>query len=117
MTLSSNSIFQYKGYRIPSNAVLLINVWRIFHDETLFEEPDIFRPQRFIESPTGIKKGLESKAHPLLNDIVFGAGRRVCPAMHLARNSLVTFSSLSWRASILKLPRVAAEHRPFTMGI
>ncbi|KIO16333.1 hypothetical protein M407DRAFT_86131, partial [Tulasnella calospora MUT 4182] len=79
----------YRGYRIPSNAVLLLNVWCIFHDETLFDQPEIFRPQRFLESPTGIKEGLEAKAYPLLNDIVFGAGRRVCPAMHLARNSLV----------------------------
>ncbi|KIO23878.1 hypothetical protein M407DRAFT_15500 [Tulasnella calospora MUT 4182] len=78
----------YRGYRIPSNAVLLLNVWCIFHDETLFDQPEIFRPQRFLESPTGIKEGLEAKAYPLLNDIVFGAGRRVCPAMHLARNSL-----------------------------
>ncbi|KIO16332.1 hypothetical protein M407DRAFT_86130, partial [Tulasnella calospora MUT 4182] len=55
----------------------------------LFEAPDTFRPQRFLESPAGTKVGLESKMHPLLNDLVFDAGRRICPAMHLARNSLL----------------------------
>ncbi|KAG8916971.1 hypothetical protein FRC01_002750, partial [Tulasnella sp. 417] len=66
----------YKGYRVPSDSTILLNVWSIFHDEALFETPDAFNPRRFLDSPTGTKVDLESKMQPLLNDLVFGADKR-----------------------------------------
>lgn len=96
----------YNGYRIPKNAAVLANVWGIFHDDSLFENPDTFQPERFLKSSTGTKPGLESKTLPLLKDMIFGTGRRVCPGMHLARNSLLLNTTcLLWAYNFTKAKR------------
>ena len=80
------------------------------HDPKVYEDPEVFNPDRYLESDTGTKKGYK-------NDIVqrdnltFGGGRvgglrlslvpnqlvadpsyaqRMCAGMHVAKYSLVS---------------------------
>ncbi|KAL4340548.1 hypothetical protein GQ457_08G027500 [Hibiscus cannabinus] len=62
---------------VPKGAQVLINVWSIGRDPNCWEEPELFRPERFIGSEvdvTGRDFGL----------IPFGGGRRICPGLPLA---------------------------------
>ncbi|TMW81576.1 hypothetical protein EJD97_008836 [Solanum chilense] len=68
---------QVMSYTIPKDAQILVNVWAITRDPLIWEEPDMFRPQRFLNSDMDFK-GNDFEYLP------FGAGRRICPALPMA---------------------------------
>ncbi|KAK1478517.1 cytochrome P450 [Colletotrichum cuscutae] len=92
----------YKGYNIPAETTILMNIWAINHDSDEYDDPDTFEPERFMKNPLGVKTGnQESKAatedqsrRPTYS---FGAGRRICAGQRMAENSmLMTMSKLLW---------------------
>ncbi|WOL12150.1 hypothetical protein Cni_G20915 [Canna indica] len=66
----------YDGYDIPAGTRVLVNVWTIGRDPTIWEAPEEFRPERFIGSSIDVK-GHDYELLP------FGAGRRMCPGYSL----------------------------------
>ncbi|KAF8815155.1 cytochrome P450 [Phlegmacium glaucopus] len=74
---------EYKGYRIPKDAVVLCNAWAMLHDENVYPEPFQFKPERFLTAD-----GLDmDKSIMDPNDIIWGFGRRICPGRFLADSS------------------------------
>ncbi|XP_024531689.1 cytochrome P450 71A1-like [Selaginella moellendorffii] len=69
------------GYRIPAGCTMLINIWAIGRDQTYWSEPEVFRPERFLENQAGI-------IGQNFNVIPFSAGRRRCPGYPLALRSM-----------------------------
>lgn len=65
------------GYDIPARTQVIINASAIGRDPTLWEEPDEFRPERFLNNTIDYK-GLHFELLP------FGAGRRGCPGIQFA---------------------------------
>ncbi|KAJ7931239.1 cytochrome P450 [Mycena leptocephala] len=70
---------KYRGYTIKKGSIVWANVWAILHDEEIFPEPFVFRPERYL---TGGEEASSTVA------AAFGFGRRICPGMHLAENSV-----------------------------
>ncbi|OWM71911.1 hypothetical protein CDL15_Pgr017794 [Punica granatum] len=68
---------QVSGYTIPEGAQILVNVWAIGKDPTLWKNPDKFIPERFL----GLDIDVKGQNFELLP---FGGGRRICPALPLA---------------------------------
>ncbi|KAE8730012.1 Cytochrome P450 78A5 [Hibiscus syriacus] len=75
---------------VPAGTTAMVNMWAITHDEKVWEEPDGFKPVRFMEQDVSIL-GSDLRLAP------FGSGRRVCPgkAMGLATVHL-------WLAQLLQ---------------
>ncbi|WRX26155.1 Cytochrome P450 - like 10 [Theobroma cacao] len=67
---------QLAGYDIPKDTRVLVNVWTIGRDPTLWDNPDEFCPDRFIG------KAIDVKGHDF-ELLPFGAGRRMCPGYPL----------------------------------
>ncbi|KAK4269071.1 hypothetical protein QN277_022276 [Acacia crassicarpa] len=60
------------GYDIPGGAQVIVNVWAIGRDPTIWENPYEFNPERFIG------KDIDVIGHHF-ELLPFGAGRRICP--------------------------------------
>ncbi|XP_051129191.1 cytochrome P450 84A1-like [Andrographis paniculata] len=65
------------GYHIPKRSRVMINVWAISRDERVWEDPEEFKPERFL------KDGAPDFNGRHFEFITFGSGRRSCPGMQL----------------------------------
>ena len=72
----------YKGYHLPKGAIVVENLWAIFHDPIVFPEPHIFNPERFL------KDGKLDQSVKDPEDRVFGSSRRICPGRHFASRAV-----------------------------
>ncbi|KAG8926419.1 hypothetical protein FRC00_002920 [Tulasnella sp. 408] len=54
-------IRKYKNYRIPSGSMIFTNYWSISRDPALFDGPENFMPERYIQHPQGFGKALRSQ--------------------------------------------------------
>uniref|UniRef100_A0A7N0TPX3 Cytochrome P450 n=1 Tax=Kalanchoe fedtschenkoi TaxID=63787 RepID=A0A7N0TPX3_KALFE len=62
------------GYYVPKKTILIVNVWAVHRDEAVWDEPQEFRPERFV--------GFEGERDGY-RFIPFGVGRRSCPGAAL----------------------------------
>ncbi|RDX68735.1 Cytochrome P450 83B1, partial [Mucuna pruriens] len=69
------------GYEIPAKTIVYVNAWAIHRDPTAWKDPDVFLPERFLDSTIDFR-GQDFELIP------FGAGRRICPGMPMAIASL-----------------------------
>ena len=65
------------GFGVPKGAQVFVNVWAIGRDESIWDNPRCFIPERFLGSDVDLK-GQNFELIP------FGAGRRICPGLSLA---------------------------------
>ncbi|KAL4568675.1 hypothetical protein LXL04_024290 [Taraxacum kok-saghyz] len=65
------------GYIVPKGTQVLVNVWAIGRDSTLWNDALNFVPERFLTSGLDVR-GRDFELIP------FGAGRRICPGLPLA---------------------------------
>ncbi|ESK84986.1 cytochrome p450, partial [Moniliophthora roreri MCA 2997] len=86
---------EYQGFLIPEGSTIFVNNWGIFHDPALFDEPEIYNPDRYILAENGTRPGVDGS--DLRANLAFGCGRRICPGIHLAQNSInINTMNLLW---------------------
>lgn len=68
-----NADDSYKGYHIPKDSIVIGNTYALLHDPVAFPEPDVFRPERYLDPATRSP------------DPIFGYGGRLCPGRFLAK--------------------------------
>lgn len=67
----------YDGYLLPKGAAIVGNHYAIMHDETVFPEPQAFKPERWFADATD--KTLRTD----INHVSYGFGRRACLSFSL----------------------------------
>ncbi|QRV92904.1 cytochrome P450 family protein [Ceratobasidium sp. AG-Ba] len=82
-----------KAYRIPARSSLIANLWKIMHNPEVYEQPETFMPERYLsENPP-----------PDPENYAFGFGRRICPGMHIAQQSVwISISNLLANFTVTK---------------
>ncbi|KAK0231460.1 cytochrome P450 [Armillaria fumosa] len=68
----------YNGYRIPKNSTIMANIWALCRDPSVYTDPDIFDPGRFLT---------RNEMDP--RKLAFGFGRRVCPGAGFAETAVI----------------------------
>ncbi|KAF8786688.1 Cytochrome P450 2B11 like protein [Argiope bruennichi] len=67
-----------KGYVIPKNTEIFANLWAIHYDPAYWDEPEVFKPERFLSADgTQLVK-------PSTHYVPFSIGRRNCPGETIA---------------------------------
>ncbi|CAA7013214.1 unnamed protein product [Microthlaspi erraticum] len=69
---------EIKGFYVPKETVLAFNAYHVMRDPDSWEDPDEFKPERFLDFS---RSGQEEQG---MKYIPFGAGRRGCPGSNLA---------------------------------
>ncbi|CAK8542256.1 unnamed protein product [Lathyrus sativus] len=69
------------GFNVPKNAQILVNVWAMGRDSTIWKNPNMFIPEIFLECDINYK-GNSFELIP------FGASKRICPGLPLAQRSV-----------------------------
>ncbi|KAJ7698615.1 cytochrome P450 [Mycena rosella] len=90
----------YRGYRIEKGSIIWANVWAILHDEEIFPEPLKFSPERYLTDDSDRAGATVAAA--------FGFGRRICPGMHIAENSV--FIAITTILCMFRISKSVDEH-------
>ncbi|KAL0937396.1 3-hydroxyphenylacetate 6 hydroxylase [Colletotrichum truncatum] len=72
---ATNKDFMFEGKLIPKGTIIFLNSWACNMDRELWEDPEVFRPERWLESPEA----------PMFT---YGMGYRMCAGTLLANREL-----------------------------
>jgi cytochrome P450 len=101
----------YMGYLIPKGAGVLNNVYTINMDPQRFPNPREFNPDRYKDDFQSLGESAANPDPAARDQFTFGAGRRICPGIHVAERSLfLGISRMLWAFDIK--PALDAQGKP-----
>lgn len=105
LSISANVIYDaddiVDGYHIPAGTTIIINVWGLHHDPSYFVDPEKFDPDRYAGKTALAPEYAAGPDYANRDHYVYGAGRRICPGMHLAeRNMFLAIAKMLWAFDI-----------------
>ncbi|KAI0429247.1 putative cytochrome P450 [Xylaria sp. FL1042] len=87
----------YMGFRLPKGAALVNNTYTIHRDTARYPRPHQFDPDRFKDDRQSFYDAAVNPDVSQRDQFSFGAGRRICPGIHVADRSLfLGISRLLW---------------------
>lgn len=92
---------EYMGYLIPKGAGVMNNVWSIHMDPKRHPSPRTFDPTRYRDDYQSLGDAAANPDASKRDAFTFGAGRRICPGIHVAERSLfLGMSRILWAFKI-----------------
>lgn len=84
------------GKLLPKGTILIMNAWGMHMDDRTFPNPSAFIPERFADHPS-LAPEYAAGDWERRDHYGYGAGRRICPGIHLAeRNMFLSIAKLLW---------------------
>ena len=106
------------GYHIPAGTELHLLPYQMSRDENVFEEPNAFRPERWLR---GKKVSLQNskflEAKEVFSSLPFGFGRRMCVGRRIAELELRLLLARIVQQFEIRYPPDADEVEPFFRGL
>jgi cytochrome P450 len=90
------------GCLLPGGSVVFGNIWHMNQNPALYHDPESFLPDRY-DGYTRTAYEYSTEPDALKRDnYTFGWGRRICPGIHVAENSLnLVVARLLWAFDVL----------------
>ncbi|XP_068927264.1 cytochrome P450 1A1-like [Petaurus breviceps papuanus] len=76
------------NFYIPKGRCVFVNQWQINHDQKIWGDPSVFRPERFLSADGTINKVLSEKV------TLFGLGKRKCIGETIGRWEVFLFLAI-----------------------
>jgi cytochrome P450 len=93
------------GYRIPANSLVVTSPYATHRLESLWPEPDVFRPERFMVA--------ETAARPRFAYYPYGAGPRLCIGNNFAQvEATMVIAMVAQRFTLRLVPGQNVEVEP-----
>ncbi|KAF5653766.1 oxidoreductase [Fusarium sp. NRRL 25303] len=90
------------GFKIPAGTTVVLAVWCANNDARLFPNPREFDPSRHDPSKS-LAEAAAAADYKQRDQWTFGAGRRICPGIHVAERTLfLATARLLWAFDIRK---------------
>ncbi|QRV87494.1 cytochrome P450 family protein [Ceratobasidium sp. AG-Ba] len=87
----------YNGYLLPKGSTVLCNISAIHLGSERFNEPEKFKPDRFLGDTMSMAESVSQADHFKRDHFGFGAGRVVCPGIQTAEQDIfIALSRLLW---------------------
>ncbi|KAG2137961.1 cytochrome P450 [Suillus clintonianus] len=100
----------WENYCIPSGTTVYGNHWAISRDPEVYPDPDSFKPERWIND--------QGRLRDDLTYFVYGFGRRVCPAQHVANRAIfITSLLILWAFNLRVDPTKPLDDFGFVAGV
>lgn len=104
---ATNTDITIGTFFVPKNTPVLVNYYSVTRDKAIWQEPDSFNPNRFLDTDGNIRKDAVSKFYP------FGVGARRCIGEHLGRMQIfVLFTNLLHTFRFEKVPGEPVSMNP-----
>ncbi|KAI0304241.1 cytochrome P450 [Russula brevipes] len=101
----STEDFVHNGMYIPKNTAVILNCYDIHHNEEKYPDSFSFNPDRFLGDTLTCAESSKLPNAMDRDHWTFGAGRRICPGIHVAERELwLAVSRLLWAFDIQALP-------------
>ena len=78
-TVSDDVVFM--GYRIPKGCIVLPNINSVLRDEAIWKDPEIFRPERFLDEHGNVLKPEEFIPFSMGKQLLLSRFRKVVNLM------------------------------------
>ncbi|KAL4968454.1 cytochrome P450 [Aspergillus stella-maris] len=104
----------YKNYVFPAGTIFFANAWAIGHDESEYDDPHIFNPDRWLDgNKLGTKASVAMGMDPgeqRKTSYGWGAGRRICSGQKMAEASLkINIAKMVWAFDIERIEGVQVD--------
>ncbi|KAK2589956.1 hypothetical protein QQS21_012368, partial [Conoideocrella luteorostrata] len=96
---NSSEPFIVDGHVIPRGTQVGVSVYSLFHNEAIFADPFVYRPERWLEPIDDIESAEEKAARQAMRmaHIPFVTGDRVCPGKAMAWMEItITIARIFW---------------------
>ncbi|TCD64999.1 hypothetical protein EIP91_003367 [Steccherinum ochraceum] len=101
----SSEDFVYQGQYIPKGTVMVLNCFSLHHNEQRYNDSFTFNPDRYMGDDLSCAESAKVANVMERDHWTFGAGRRICPGLHVAERELfLAISRLLWSFSMYELP-------------
>ncbi|KAI2686203.1 hypothetical protein CBS147332_2930 [Penicillium roqueforti] len=88
---------EFEGMKFLKGTSVVLNVWGIHNDESRYPSPETFEPSRFAEQTRLASVYANAGDAQKRDHFGYGAGRRICPGIHLAERALfIAMAKLLW---------------------
>lgn len=95
----------YEGMTIPKGTVIFPSLPSLNRDPALYNEPDTFKPERFLDDNLGSFASAHQSDFRKRDHLSYGFGRRLCPGIHVAEASLfIIIARMLWAFDISPEP-------------